>query len=107
MTLVAGKREVMGFTFEWKELPSEMENVPPGHGLFVNGVLVADVISSDTVNSGFTKSVRWVWTAGRTPSPALPYKIERRDSSDCPVEDPEVVKTACEAYVRRQLEAQA
>ena len=93
----------MKYTFEWKEAPSGMDNVPPIHELQVNGVHVADVVSSDTVRSGFVSTVRWVWTAGRNPSPALPLKIERKDSSDCSEEDLGVAKDACEAYVRGQL----
>jgi hypothetical protein len=90
--------------FEWQEKPAE-GNIPLGYQLFVNGKCVADVVSSDYVDRGFVKEVRWVWAARHTPTPSLPLKMLPKNSLENPVSDPETAKSKCEAYVRSELEA--
>ena len=46
----------------------------------------------------------WVWSAGNEPSEKLPFRIPRANTCRNPVDDLEVAKAKCKAWVKKKLE---
>jgi hypothetical protein len=86
---------------------SRVIEAPRGVNLFANGVEVASIISYRLPPSGADEPPQykgWIWSAGNEPSEKLPFKLPRANTCGHPVDDLEVAKAKCKAWVKKKLE---
>lgn len=80
---------------------------PRGANLFANGVEVANILSYRLPPSGADEPPRykgWIWNAGSEPSEKLPFRVPRANTCKHPVDDLDVAKAKCKAWVKKKLE---